>query len=213
MRPVIVVFAKAPRPGFVKTRFTPEFTPHQAAELHGAFVRDTLANLLVFDHVDLELHTDMETDAWREFEVPRRLQHEGDLGLKMFHALRAALARGVEQAMILGSDAPDLPLDYVTKLFACQADIALGPAKDGGYYAIAARRVDEKMFDGVAWSTSEALKQTASACARCGLSVEIGPIWYDLDTPADLARLTGNERAKESSRTLALMSAGQISLE
>jgi uncharacterized protein len=213
MRPVIIVFAKAPRPGWVKTRLTPALTAGQAAEMHDAFVRDTLANIMTFEGADVELHTDIETDAWRDFPVPRRLQCEGDLGLKMFHALGAALAEGRTQALILGSDAPDLPLDHLRKLLASSADIALGPAGDGGYYAISARKLSEAMFARVSWSSPDALEHTLAECSKCKLSVEIGPTWNDVDTPADLPRLIGSGRARESSKTLARIGVPQISLE
>ena len=202
VRPVIIVFAKAPCAGNVKTRLTPALTPADAARLHTAFVADTLLNLLDFSDADTELHTDIPTAAWSEFKVPRRLQHEGDLGLKMLQALRGALDEGHPQAMILGSDAPDLPASHLTQLLASPADVALGPCHDGGYYAIAARRVHADMFAGVEWSSSHEREQTVAACKAAGLTVECGPFWDDVDTPAQLPRLTGSSRAAGSAEVL-----------
>jgi uncharacterized protein len=205
MRPVIIVFAKAPGTGRVKTRLIPAVSPAYAAELHSAFVRDTLANLItgsVADVADIELHTDTPTDAWAEFGVPRRVQHEGDLGLRMFHALTDALAAGRPRAMILGSDAPDLPPSHISQLLASTADVALGPAGDGGYYAIAAGHTHEAMFQAVEWSGPHALAGTVQACESTGLTVEIGRYWNDIDTPADLERLMDSERAPESRAVL-----------
>ena len=70
----------------------------------------------------------------------------------MIHALEAGLDSGYQRVMIIGSDAPTLPAAHVSALLAADADIAFGPAEDGGFYAISARRVDPAMFDGVAWS-------------------------------------------------------------
>ncbi len=188
MRPVIALFAKAPVPGQVKTRLRSRVGSEAASGLHSAFVEDLLDRLSALD-AQLELHTDIETDAWRHFAVTRKLQCGGDLGLRMFHALDAALGAGTNRACIVGSDAPTLPLEYLETLLRSPADVALGPTEDGGYYAIACRRVHPDMFRGVAWSTGAALEQTEQAARACGLSVERGPAWWDVDEFGDLQRL------------------------
>ncbi len=190
MRPVIIVFAKAPVEGRVKTRLIPPLTPSAAVALHSAFVRDTLESLVsLSNRADLELHTDIETDAWRDIQVPRRVQYEGNLGLKMLKALEAALVRGHSQALIVGSDAPTVPPAHVESILHLDAEIALGPADDGGYYAICARRTHAEMFDEVRWSTSHALDDTVQACTRSGLSSKLGPVWFDVDDEDGLQRL------------------------
>jgi rSAM/selenodomain-associated transferase 1 len=189
MRPVIAVFAKAPRPGMVKTRLAAVLGDAAAAELHRALVADLLERLRPVSAAGIELHTDIDTDAWREFAVTRKLQCGGDLGLRMLHALGEALARGAGLACILGSDAPVLPLGHLDALLRSTADVALGPAEDGGYYAIACRRLHPQMFAGVAWSSAEALRHTERAAKQCGLSVELGPAWWDVDRMEDLRRL------------------------
>ena len=177
-------------PGHVKTRLCGEFTPEQAARLHGAFVEDLLETMLpAFSAAALELHTDNTTDAWTHLGVARRLQTTGDLGARMFHALCRALDNGHSQVVILGSDSPDLPPAHVAELMRSDADVSLGPTEDGGYWGIACRRVHPAMFDGVRWSTTSTLEDTLHSARRYGLSVEAGPVWYDVDTPKDLERL------------------------
>ncbi|MBI5281281.1 MAG: TIGR04282 family arsenosugar biosynthesis glycosyltransferase [Candidatus Solibacter usitatus] len=192
MRPVVIVFAKAPIAGRVKTRLIPRLGAKGAAELHRAFVREMLARLR--GDFDVELHTDEETDAWGEFPVPRRLQAAGDLGQRMHAALEAALEEGRPAAMIVGSDAPTLPRAHVEELLESGADVALGPAEDGGYWGIAARRVAADMFAGVAWSAADTLVRTEAGCARAGLTVRHGRTWYDVDDRASLDRLMGELR-------------------
>ncbi len=190
MRPVIMVFAKVPEPGRVKTRLVPYLDPETAAALYAAFVLDTLESLEALSAIaEVELHTDRETDAWASAAVPRRLQHEGDLGLKMLKALGGALERGHPRALILGSDSPDLPPAYVTDLLAARADVALGPTQDGGYYGISASRIHPAMFQGVRWSTEHALEDSLSACASCGLTTALGSPWFDVDEPPSIERL------------------------
>ena len=106
--------------------------------------------------------------------------------------------------LILGSDAPSLPLSHLQQLMATPGDVVLGPAEDGGYWAILARRTDARMFEGVEWSTPRALEQTVAACRRCGLSVSLGPEWFDIDEPADLRRLAERDEPL-SPRTRALI--------
>ncbi len=190
MRPVIIVFAKAPVPGRVKTRLIPPFSPRQAAALHTAFVLDTIESLeSLTQEFEIELHLDRETPAWPELQLPVRLQHEGDLGLKMFKALGYALNTGHPGAIVLGSDSPNLPPAHLQWLAHSGSEVSLGPTDDGGYYAIAARRVHPDMFSGVRWSTEEALHDTLRACVQCGLSVDVGPAWFDIDSSLDVERL------------------------
>ena len=95
----------------------------------------------------------------------------------------------MEYILIVGSDAPTLPAAHISALLSANSDVAFGPADDGGFYAVAARRIDPAMFDGVTWSNSDTLKKSVGAVSRCGLSVTLGPLWYDVDEPGDLDRL------------------------
>ena len=186
----MILFAKAPIPGRVKTRLATAIGAEPAAELYRAFVADTISKLAEFrDVADIELHTDTLTDAWTEQGVARDLQVASGLELKLLHALAGALQTGRPQVMVLGSDSPTLPRRHIQRLLDSKADVALGPCEDGGYYAIACRRVHSEMFNGVEWSTSHALEQTERAVRARGLSVERGDLWYDVDGPEDLARL------------------------
>src|SRR5713226_136452 len=128
MRPAIVLFAKAPLSGQVKTRLTDRLGAKATLALHEAFVLDMLDKLLKLNGIaDIELHTDTETDVWRRPQVTCATQSAGDLGLKMLHALRTALARGCERVCIVGSDAPTLPVAHIEALLSGSADVALGP--------------------------------------------------------------------------------------
>lgn len=192
VRPSIILFAKAPVPGRVKTRLR-GLSPALAARLHAAFVRDAFEMLRSFEpRADLELHTDVFTDEWNDLEVARFLQAGGDLGDRLLAALQAGLAAGRPQVIIVGSDAPTLPACHVARLLDSAADVMLGPAEDGGFYAIACRRTDPRMFAGVAWSGPQTLADTVKAAKACGLSVELGEPWFDVDTIEDLRRLAAS---------------------
>lgn len=198
----LTVFAKAPVAGRVKTRLCPPLSHGQAARLHWAFTADLLDRLVPLSDIDLELATDTTTDAWSEQRVTQRLQAPGDLGTRMLATLEGALSRGYQQAAILGSDAPTLPLAHVRALLASKADVAIGPAEDGGYWGIAARRVALDMFREVRWSAAETMSGTIAACRASGLTVELVDEWFDLDSAESLKRL---RREDLPPRTLAVL--------
>jgi rSAM/selenodomain-associated transferase 1 len=190
-RPLIILFAKAPAAGRVKTRLRPLLSPDQAVELHKAMVRDALEMLQELQHLaDIELHTDLPTEEWSEFPFPQRLQPDGGLGQRLLVTMARALGEGHATVLILGSDSPGLPASHVTGLLDSAADVKLGPTEDGGFYGISARRAMPEMFDGVRWSTAHTLSDTRLALEEAGLSVETGESWFDIDEPRDLIRLT-----------------------
>jgi len=124
MRPAIILFAKAPLAGNVKTRLQARLGAEATLALHEAFVLDMLDKLLTLsEFADIELHTDIKTDVWRRANVTGRVQVAGSLGLKMLHALSTALARGREQVCIVGSDAPTLPAAHLRALLSSPADV------------------------------------------------------------------------------------------
>lgn len=199
MPPVILLFAKAPLPGRVKTRLQPVLSPEQCSELHSSFVGDVLESLEGFTSLaDVEVHLDQETNAWPECTFPRRLQTGDGLGEKMWNAAHKAFAEGRTQVLILGSDSPTLPDGHLKALLNSEADISFGPSIDGGYYAIQFRKLPANLFDGVEWSTGQTLRQSVDAAEKLGLSVELGLSWYDIDSPADLVRLVSETQPRRT---------------
>jgi len=118
---------------------------------------------------------------------PRR-QVGADLGERMHHALGTALARA-PRAVLVGSDCPALDAAYIEEAFTAlaTADLVLGPALDGGYVLIGARRLDRRLFDGVPWGTGEVLAQTLARAAALHWEVALLAPLRDIDRPEDLA--------------------------
>ena len=192
MLPAIAVFAKAPIPGRVKTRLAATLGEAEAAIRYEQMVSILLQRLRQASEkltADVELHTDIPTDAWSTHTVTRHLQCQGDLGQRMLYTLQTGLAAARPRVLILGGDVPTVPIPFLEQLLSAPEDIALGPAEDGGYYAISARRTHADMFAHVEWSTARAREQTVTACRRAGLSVALGSMWFDIDEPSDLARI------------------------
>ena len=120
-----------------------------------------------------------------------RLQEGDDLGERLSRCFQNAFAEGAERLVVLGSDSPTLPLALPDRAFAALATTAvvLGPAQDGGYYLVGASRLVPEMFRGIAWGGPQVLAQSLSALAHAGLTPELLPTWYDVDTMADVEAL------------------------
>ena len=195
----LLLFTKPARAGRVKTRLIGDLTPSEAAELHAAFLEDLLVRLR---DGDFELRLAWALEPGEEVPmgpVPGVRQRGEDLGERLYLALSEAAGEGAAVAA-LGSDHPTLPLAIVHRAFAAieaGADVALGPAEDGGYYLIALRAgaVSRRLFEGIEWSTDRVLPRTLERCRELDLTVELLPEASDVDTPDDLRRLAARMKA------------------
>lgn len=165
----------------------------QAAELHTAFVMDLWERLGGLRDVARHLYCDQLWPPFRDLAGAENygLQEGDDLGERMLRCMEELLRRGYQHIVVLGSDSPTLPLEFIDEAFRCldQTDAVLGPAEDGGYYAVGCRRSDPRMFSGITWSSPDTRRQTEQAFDEAGFSVALLPPWYDVDTKAELARL------------------------
>ena len=193
---VILVFAKAPIPGEVKTRMIPAMGAEGAAMLHAALAERVLQTALS-TKVDVVLcaapdasHVFFE-DCEEDFDVPLAEQlPDADLGARMLHALNEALEEW-GQAIIIGADCPALTKKHLLAAMTALAshDVVLTPADDGGYVLIGARRTEPNMFDHIDWGTENVLAQQRRALEKSKLGWHEMETLWDVDRPEDLARL------------------------
>jgi hypothetical protein len=194
----LIIFAKQPVPGNVKTRMTPPLVPAEAASLYDAMVRDVLDKCRHLTMADLLLFHD-DRPGSREFFtnlLPNILlmpQEGADLGERLERAFDRTFALGYGQAVIMGTDSPDLPLPYIEEgiqsLAADIADAVFGPTADGGYCLLGLSAPHPTLFRDIPWSTAQVLERSLQKCDEAGLRTELLPRWHDLDTVADLLRL------------------------
>jgi len=195
----LVIFAKAPIPGNVKTRLCPPLTPDEAATLHGSFVLDMLERTkLAVATLHLPLHRYLACapsselvffKIMEERQGVRLVDQIGeDLGGRMHRTFTDLFAKGYKQVVIVGTDVPTLPLSAYREAFAMldRSDVVLGPAVDGGYYLIGLRQPAEQLFAEVPWSTEQVLPVTQQKAKTLGLSVGLTATWRDVDTITDL---------------------------
>ncbi|MEO5954178.1 MAG: TIGR04282 family arsenosugar biosynthesis glycosyltransferase [Nitrospiraceae bacterium] len=225
----LVIFAKAPIPGEVKTRLCPPLTPDEAATLHGSFVLDMLErSKLAVAKLQLPFHRYLACAPSSElvfFKIMEERQSVHlvdqvgeDLGQRMHRTSVDLFAKGYRQVIIVGTDVPTLPLSVYQEAFSMldRSDVVLGPALDGGYYLIGLKQPAEKLFTGVPWSTDQVLAVTQQKAKTLGLSVGLTTAWRDVDTIADLQSLTtecqeDNKKPKQD-RTFSMRTAGTLQL-
>ena len=193
----LAVFVKNPLPGRVKTRLHRRYAPPQAAELYRAFVQDCLdacrgvdADHRVICYDPPDAGSQIKPLAGSGWEL--RPQCPGDLGGRMSEAFDWSFARGASRTVLLGSDAPSLPAEYVQQAFESlgRADLVLGPSTDGGYYLIGLSAPRPELFSDIDWGTGRVLAATLERAT--GLSMALIPLWYDVDTPEDLDLLVAH---------------------
>ena len=214
--PAVIVMAKAPRAGEAKTRLAPRLTPGGAARLAACLFADTVSGALsagaavVVAYAPRDGRAPLE-EALRatlpEDDLKRLLwleQGGGGLGERLTRVVEQAFGEGFGPLLLVGADSPTLPPSFLSsaldELSEGRADVSLGATEDGGYYSVGVRRPAAGLFDSVEWSTPRAYEQTARNASRMGLRLSEAPPWYDVDTPADLARLRAELDEDEGAR-------------
>jgi rSAM/selenodomain-associated transferase 1 len=197
MKRALIIMAKAPLAGTVKTRLQPALAAEQCAELAACFLRDTInkANSLENQSLIIAYSPAGETDYFKQFARPKTslVEQQGDnLGEKMFSAFEFAFRQNAEMAVMIGTDSPTFPVDFIEQAFEfleTNSDAALGKTADGGFYLIGLRRVDARIFDGVRWSTAKTFSQVRENILKLNWLWREVPAWYDVDEPSDLEQL------------------------
>ena len=189
--------ARAPAPGKVKTRLCPPLDPEQAAEFYECVLRDVLAELARSERWDTWVaHAERSRDYFLqlpEHDVALLPQRGASLGARMHAVFTDLCHAGYRHVVLVGSDVPTLKAASVEQacevLEADRSDLVLGPADDGGYYLIGLNRPEDRLFNGIAWSTASVLEHTLARARQIGLRVRRVAGTYDIDTASDLQRL------------------------
>jgi uncharacterized protein len=193
--PRLVVFAKAPLPGRVKTRLIPALGAEGAAQLARRMLDHALAQALQAQVGPVELCTSPGPDnaAWQVVELPDGVQcsdqGEGDLGERMARTVHRVTTEPQGQPILLmGTDCPGLTATLIVEAARqlTRHDAVLVPVTDGGYVLLGLRAECPEIFRDMAWSTSVVAAETLRRLAALGLNVWAGPTLHDIDEPADL---------------------------
>lgn len=216
----LIVFAKEPIAGKVKTRLTPPLDPADAVLLYTAFVEDTCAAVAASAKKGDRRVLAAPGGAGPVLEgIAKRLgfetvaQEGPDLGARMAHAIRAELERGAKTVILVGSDSPTLPRRSfgLAKVLLRRAPAAvLGPSNDGGYWLVGASGAVPDLFTDIPWSTREVLPATLARAKSRDVRLSLVQFWYDVDEAWDVRFLAGHLEhlgARHAPRTAAALAA------
>jgi len=192
----IIVFAKYPEPGKVKTRLGAQIGNEAAARLYRLFLTQTFELCQARDEAWLSYvaFEPQEREEWFREVVPgsfRLVAQTGEsLGARLQAAFHNVFADGAQRVIAIGSDSPTLPREYLLQAFERlhKFDLVLGPAEDGGYYLVGLAQPRPELFEGILWSSSSVLEQTLKRAQDQALSYHLLPLWYDVDDRATLQR-------------------------
>lgn len=209
-RTAVIVFARAPRPGSVKTRLIPALGAVGAAALHAKLLEHTLETVRAASFGEVELHCDPDADdpffrfCAGHYRVTLETQARGDLGARMLAAFECALAAHA-RVLLIGSDCAALTphhLRQAERALRRGADAVLAPCEDGGYALIGLRRFDPRLFEGIAWGGHHVMAATRAHLAELGWRWrELEALW-DVDRPEDYDRLVASGLLDAQRRTM-----------
>ena len=215
-RRALVVIAKEPVPGAVKTRLASVLGADGAARVAAAMLEDTLAGMAQVD-----------AEPWVCFAPPDACtrmaslapgcgllaQVEGDLGDRLAACFAALLGGGAERVVIVAADTPQVPRATYQAAFALldQVDVVLGPAADGGYYLVGAKAALPELFVGVPMGTDAVLQVTIQRAIHRRLRIATVPMLRDLDRLEDLRAALAAGELDGSPRTR-LVAAGLLAV-
>jgi len=195
MRKAIIVMTKIPIAGTVKTRLSPPLSVEQSATLAECFLRDTVCKAKSLENNLIIAYSPIKKLSVLQRILPEQKtfikQKGANLGARMFHAFEFAFARNLDSVVMIGTDSPTLPAEFVRRAFEnlFESDAVLGRTTDGGFYLIGLRILKKEIFESVEWSSPKTFEQTARNIETAELKLSLTPDWYDVDTPDDLKRL------------------------
>ena len=187
----VILFARDLILGQVKTRLSSLFDDETILRLYTCFVEDSLEKIRQVDNADCFVGISPSNisgffDGIEDSDTRLFIQQGKDLGDKMRQAFVDRFSDGYKKVVIIGSDSPSLPVSYINQALNSDKDLMLGPSTDGGYYLIAMTGKVSEVFDGIAWGTEQVLDETLNRVKKAGVSLELLPVWYDVDFPEDL---------------------------
>lgn len=210
----ILVFLRAPEPGKVKTRLAKHIGDTLALLFYTHFVQDTLETvdaLRIPVHICFYPSTQKDTvTSWLGDRYRYWCQSGDTLGQRMASAFVRAFETGVDRAVLIGTDIPDLPGRIIDEALDALGthDAAIGPSADGGYYLIGftARGFLPAIFNGVRWGHPDVFARTVEIFNKHKTSLHRLPVWQDIDAFEDLLsfarRNAGNHAAGKNTAGL-----------
>ncbi len=192
----LLFFIRYPEKGRVKTRLAASMGDERALELYKRFLLNILSTLnkgtFLFYLCFYPAEALQSLRKWLGGEYLYIPQQGEDLGERMKNGFMEAFDSGFKRVALIGSDIPDLPLEFIEEAFASirEKDCVIGPSLDGGYYLIGFKdtKFSPQVFKGILWSTERVFEETMKILEREGLTVHTLRPLRDIDTIDDLRK-------------------------
>ena len=197
MKRAIIIMTKVPTAGNVKTRLQPFLSANECTGLSETFLKDTFSKAKsICENVILAYSPPDKINALRillpESQSIYFEQTGKDLGQRMFNAFKFAFEQKTDSAVMIGTDSPTFPADYIEQAFEfldTNSDVILGKTEDGGFYLIGLRKPEKEIFQNIAWSSPETFEQIYNNIKNLKLLLREVPSWYDVDEREDFEKL------------------------
>jgi rSAM/selenodomain-associated transferase 1 len=220
----LIIFARTPVLGTVKTRLCPPLTPEQTLGLYRAFLTDQcrLMRSLAAPWRELEICLDGPWDDENDRLIDLKglsitQQVDGDLGVRLHAAFENSWHQGMQSTLILGSDAPTLPTGHILQALERLeqgARAVVSPAEDGGFILIGLSEPVEELFREIPWGGEHVLETVTLRAQNAGIDLKRIEGWYDVDDIGSLLKLREELRqptiARRAPQTVEFL--GQLSL-
>jgi len=193
----LVIMAKAPRPGSVKTRLAESLSLKAVTELYRCLLNDTIALAQGLDHVEVAIMCPASDVQELSRAVAKTVRIVAQSGQGLAAGLTSVFAhfatRDHQRVIAFNSDSPHLPASVLETAFDVleASDLVVGPTHDGGYYLVGARASHPSLFANDRMGTANALEALMTRTRALGLSVHLTEPFYDIDVAADLSQLAG----------------------
>jgi uncharacterized protein len=199
MNRTLVIMAKAPRPGLVKTRLTEKLPLEAVTELYRCLLNDTIALAQTLDHVEIAIMCPGSDVEDLSSAVAKTVPVVAQVGQGLAAGLASVFRRFAtpgQQVIAFNSDSPHLPASILQAAFDVleTCDLVVGPTHDGGYYLVGARASHPGLFSNDGMGTASALETLSTRARELGLSLQLTDPFYDIDVSADLSQLADELR-------------------
>ncbi len=192
----IIIFAKAPQPGYAKTRLIPALGQEGTAVLARQMLLHTLQEAIAADLgiVELCVTPAINDVAWQGIQLPSCIelscQGEGDLGERMARATRRCIEQD-QPVLLIGTDCVEMSSELLRKaaLALLERDAVIHCTTDGGYALLGLKQFSHFLFSRMQWSSEEVASSTISRLGQLGWTVHVGEMLHDIDEPQDLKYL------------------------
>ena len=188
--PLLIIFARNPQLGQVKSRLARTVGPDKALHIYRLLLDKTCQVALDSNSDKMVYYSDRieQEDIWDSQIFRKAVQSNGDLGIRMLNAFHRAFEDGYDKAVIIGTDCFELSPQIINTAFEQlnKSDIVIGPALDGGYYLLGMKTLHSEVFINKNWSTPSVLRDTLRDIRKLGLKPRLLPLLNDVDAEEDL---------------------------